>query len=120
MLKSTEKRIIILHVILLLICAVCRIYCQMHIEEWKYNFQMGALYWPTLLFAKPLFYYAAGFLGTYLLARTAFRDDLYLPYKVLFIVAVVVFVLYIVTAGISLYLVTVSYTHLTLPTMAVV
>ena len=105
MTKSIEKKLIIIHVVLFVICAVCRIYCQGHMEEWYYRFQMGYLYWPTLLFAKPLFYYSAGFLGAFFLARKAFRDDLQLPYKLLFIVSLVVFVLYIIAAGISLYLV---------------
>ena len=105
MLKPVEKRLILIHVLLFVICAICKMYCQMHLDEWKYNFQMGALYWPTIIFAKPLFYYALGFLGAFFLARKAFRDDLQLPYKLLFIVSLVVFVLYIIAAGISLYLV---------------
>ena len=98
MLKPIEKRLILIHVILFVICAVCRVYCQGHMEEWYYRFQMGYLYWPTLIFAKPLFYYSAGFLGTFFLARKAFRDDLELPYKVLGIVAAVIFVAYLILA----------------------
>ena len=102
MLKPIEKKLIIIHVVLFVICAVCRIYCQGHMEEWYYRFQMGYLYWPTLLFAKPLFYYSAGFLGAFFLARKAFREDLELPYKVLGIVATVIFVVYLILAFIAL------------------
>ena len=100
--KSVEKKVIILHIALFVVCAVCRIYCQMHIDEWKYNFQMGFLYWPTLLFAKPLYYYSAGFLSAFFLARKAFRDDLHLPYKPLGIIAIILLVLYVLIAGIAL------------------
>ena len=102
MLKPIEKKLIIIHVVLFVICAVCRIYCQGHMEEWYYRFQRGYLYWPTLLFAKPLFYYSAGFLGAFFLARKAFREDLELPYKVLGIVATVIFVVYLILAFIAL------------------
>ena len=102
MLKPIEKRLILIHVALFLICAVCRIYCQGHMEEWYYRFQMGYLYWLTLLFAKPLFYYSAGFLGTFFLARKAFRDDLELPYKVLGIVAVMIFAAYLILTSMTL------------------
>ena len=101
MLNTTEKKLIIIHVVLFVICAVCRIYCQSHMEEWYYRFQMGYL-WPTLLFAKPLFYYSAGFLGAFFLARKAFREDLELPYKVLGIVATVIFVVYLILAFFAL------------------
>ena len=100
--KSMEKKLIIIHVLLFVVCAVCRIYCQGHMEEWYYRFQMGYLYWPTLLFAKPLFYYSAGFLGAFFLARKAFRDDLELPYKVLGTVAAVLFVAYLILASMTL------------------
>ena len=102
MTKTMEKKLILIHVVLFVVCAVCRIYCQMHIDEWKYNFQMGFLYWPTLIFAKPLYYYAAGFLAAFFLARKAFRDDLNLPYKSLGIMAVVLLVFYVLIAGIVL------------------
>ena len=102
MTKTMEKKLILIHVVLFVVCAVCRIYCQMHIDEWKYNFQMGFLYWPTLIFAKPLYYYSAGFLASFFLARKAFRDDLNLPYKSLGIMAVVLLVLYVLIAGILL------------------
>lgn len=52
-----------------------------------------------LVFAKPLFYYAVGFLATFFLARKAFRDDLNLPYKLLGIIAAVLFILYLLAAG---------------------
>ena len=100
--KSMEKKLIIIHVLWFVVCAVCRIYCQGHMEEWYYRFQMGYLYWPTLLFAKPLFYYSAGFLGAFFLARKAFRDDLELPYKVLGTVAAVLFVAYLILASMTL------------------
>ena len=53
-----------------------------------------------LVFVKPLFYYLLGFLATFFLARKAFRDDLQLPYKMLGVVATVLFVIYLLMAGI--------------------
>lgn len=94
-----EKRLIIGHVILFAVCAICRVYCQINIEDWYYRYQFEELYMWDLVLAKPLFYYSIGFLATFFLARKAFRDDLALPYKLLGIVAAVLFILYLLAAG---------------------
>lgn len=72
----------------------------MHIEEWYYRYQHGNLLMLDLVFVKPLFYYLLSFLATFFLARKAFRDDLQLPYKMLGVVATVLFVIYLLMAGI--------------------
>ena len=98
--KSIEKKVILIHVALFVVCAVCRCYLQMHIEEWYHRYQYGNLLMLDLVFVKPLFYYLLGFLATFFLARKAFRDDLQLPYKMLGVVATVLFVIYLLMAGI--------------------
>lgn len=100
---TREKKLIAFHIVLLIVCEICRIYCQINMDDWYYRFQMGRLYIPTLIVAKPLFYYALAFLATYFLARKAFRDDLHLPYKVLGIIAAVLFAVYVFMACISFY-----------------
>jgi len=96
--KSIEKKVIMIHVVLFVVCAACRIYCQMHMTEWS-RYQYGNLFMIDLVFAKPLFYYSLGFLVAYFLARKAFREDLQLPYKALGIMGVVAFLLYVFAAG---------------------
>lgn len=101
--KLTEKRIVILHIILFVICAACMIYSQANYKEFYYRYQHIYLYMFVLVFAKPMFYYSAGFLGAFFLARKAFRDDLNLPYKVLKIVAIVLFLLYVLVTSMWLF-----------------
>ena len=92
---TKEKKLIGFHVVLLIVCGICRIYCQIHMTEWYYRYQNGAMLKICLTYAKPLFYYTAGFLLTYVLARKAFRDDLQLPYKGLGIVGGVLMAMYV-------------------------
>ena len=99
MTKSMEKKLIIIHVLLFAVCAVCRIFCQMHMTEWYYRYQYGNLFMIDLVFAKPLFYYSLGFLAAYFLARKTFREDLQLPYKALGVMGVVLFLLYLFAAS---------------------
>ena len=99
MTKTMEKKLIIIHVVLLVVCAVCRIYCRMHMAEVYYRYQYGNLFMIDLVFAKPLFYYSLGFLVAYFLARKTFREDLQLPYKVLGVMGIVAFLLYVFAAG---------------------
>ena len=99
MTKSMEKKLIIIHVLLFAVCAVCRIYCQMNMTEWYYRYQYGNLFMIDLVFAKPLFYYSLGFLVAYFLARKTFREDLQLPYKAFGVMGVVALLLYVFAAG---------------------
>ena len=99
MLKPIEKRLILIHVVLFVVCAVCRCYFQIHMEEWYYRYQHGNLLMIDLVFAKPLFYYSLGFLAAYFLARKTFREDLQLPYKALGVMGVVLFLLYLFAAS---------------------
>ena len=78
---TEEKKLIGFHMALLIVCAICRIFCQMNMQEWYYRYQYSELYMVGLMFARPLFYYAAGFLVVYLLAKNMFRNDLQLPYR---------------------------------------
>ena len=98
MLTTNEKRLLIIHAVLFVVCMVSKIYCQVNMEEWYYQYQYETIYGLTLVFGKPLFYYSLGFLATFFLARKAFRNDLNLPYKMMRIVAAVLLVLYLLSA----------------------
>jgi len=95
---KTEKKLIGFHVVLLIVCGICRMYCQMHMSEWYYRYQNGAMLKLCLTYAKPLFYYALAFLVVYLIARKAFCNDLQLPYKGLGIAGVALLLVYVLTA----------------------
>lgn len=91
---TEEKKLIGFHMALLIVCAICRIFCQMNMQEWYYRYQYSELYMVGLMFARPLFYYAAGFLAVYLLTKNMFRNDLQLPYREFGITAAIFLVVY--------------------------
>lgn len=95
---TKEKKLIGFHIALLIVCGICRMYCQMHMTEWYYRYQQGVLLRIDLTYAKPLFYYALVFLVVYFIARKAFRDDLQLPYKGLRIAGAALLIVYALAA----------------------
>lgn len=91
---TEEKKLIGFHMVVLIVCGICRIFCQMNMQEWYYRYQYSELYMVGLMLARPLFYYAAGFLAVYLSAKNMFRNDLQLPYRELGITASIFLVAY--------------------------
>lgn len=94
--KKNEKIMLSVMSVLFIGTLLWMIFMQDAVREdyyrWAFN---SALITTQQVIVNPLMYLTGGFLGTYFIARKAFRDDLALPYKLLLWFGIALVILYI-------------------------